>query len=386
MLLRASEATVAAAPLRQLGQHWTPKLQWTSRERLWATHPPSALLQSFHPSGSRGWALALEALINDADDDENPVGDEARWFEPSLLSKGLSAGSALSSLMVFECPLGAPILSPLLGMCLRSYEEEPILDGKVGHQPFQLNYLVPPSLLVAISAAAARSASLLGPTRPTSSRHFNTATGVGAEATELPVVFSRGRFLPQDPDPSPEAYLASSLWCVLSPDGSVRVLKMDANGSLSGTEEDASILNDVPQDEDAMSFSEGSEEGGGPSSGALSSDGLLFRADLEMCTMPSSSPSFTQADDPTCRPPSRMYGGGLHRVLCQAHQWTRPRQDLINPYATICWPEDDVDIEVARVCMAEAQVQLQQATSGCLLLSGFEIWKADECRLSAPLG
>jgi len=128
---------------------------------------------------------------------------------------------------------------------------------------------------------------------------------------------------------------------------------------------------------EASEHSEGEEEAGHVvMSGALSSGGLLFRADLELCKAPA-LPCWTQHAE-TRFPSERPLGGALLGILRQL-PWTPSLASLgrIDPVAEVSRPRDDIEREVARICMAEAQVQLKQATSGGLL-SGFEIWKEDD--------
>lgn len=336
---------------------------WSVSERLWVTHVASPLLRGFLcPDGARAQA-AMEQLA-------------LPHFSQHL--------SPHAPPVMFELRLGAPHLAPLAGLCVGG------MGSDSGMQGFDASseslHLVPPSLMLAMAAAAVRSADLRQP------------------RCQSPVLLCDGEFAPQAPEPT-GSYLAASLLCVLSPaDGRVVVLaasdEMGAGGSLveqSSEWEAAQVQQDgedgkvwqgdggfdddvqgegVDQEEQQAWEAEQPDEGWEQEQ-AEAGVQLLLSASI-VATLPVQHSTAVAAVESSLEGPavararqivrSLMHELGAFGDLVTAAQQEAPM------FATLGSPGSGgscgMDEGVAEVCLEEARLQLR----GAGLLSGFDSW------------
>ena len=358
------------APLPAAGRAATRGL--FSRESLWVAHLESPLLRSFHPPGSTQWGAAVEAALAAAEEEAEELQHPLQQLRPDTF------GHMALPVVVFECPLGLPVLAPLAGLCLCSGGS----SFGSATEP-QVMYLVPPSLLIAIAAAACRA---VAPTTA-SLVHATAADAMTVSERSSLVLLSNGSLLPQDPDSSAEDYLSSSIVCVLSPaDGSIRLFKSLAIGGGyesscygSGEMQHGGGWSDA--EAEGMEEEEEEEEEGGTIAQ------MLLKADL-VGIVPSGSTSFItnpMLPIPMARSPGRALVCGLVRAAAFSAQAATLGSQLQggHAFAMVCHPGGEIEEDVAGVAMAEASLQVQEGTAGGLL-SGFDSWVVRGGAAAAP--
>ena len=329
------------------------------RESLWVAHLESPLLRSFHPPGSTQWGAAVEAALAAAEEEAEELQHPLQQLRPDYF------GHMALPVVVFECPLGLPVLAPLAGLCLCS--EGSSLGS--GTEPPEM-YLVPPSLLIVIAAAACRAVAPM----TASQVHASSADATAVSECSSLVLLSNGLLLPQDPDSSAEDYLSSSLICVLSPaDGSIRLFKSLAVGG--GFENSCYGGGELQHSDGDGGWSDAEGEGVEEEEGPVAQ--LLLRADL-VGIVPLGSSAATinpTLPMPKAWSPGRALVRGLVRAAAFSAQAATLGSQLQggHAFAMVCHPGGEIEEDVAGVTMAEAALQVQEGTAGGLL-SGFDSW------------
>lgn len=287
--------------------------------------------------------------------------------------------------VMFELRLGAPRLAPLAGLCVGGMGSAD--SSMQGFDASQSLHLVPPSLMLAMAAAAVRSADLRQP------------------RCQSPVLLCHGEFAPQVPEPT-GSYLAASLLCVLSPaEGRVVVLaasdEMGAAGELSSEWEAAEAQQDGQDDkvwqgdggfDDDVQGEDVDQEGweeqqaweaeqpdeGWEQEQAEAGVQLLMAASI-VTTLPVQHSIAVAAvvnslEGPAVARARHIVRSLMHELGAFVDLVTAAQQEA-PMFATLASPGSSgsscgMDEDVAEVCLEEARLHLR----GAGLLSGFDSW------------
>lgn len=337
---------------------------WSVSERLWVTHVASPLLRSFLcPDGARAQA-AMEQLA---------LPHFCQELSPQVPS------------VMFELRLGAPHLAPLAGLCVGGMSSD---SGMQGFDASQSLHLVPPSLMLAMAAAAVRSADLRQP------------------RCQSPVLLCDGEFAPQAPEPT-SSYLAASILCVLSPaEGRVVVLaasdqvgadaeqssEWEAAQAQQGGEDGKVWQGDGGFDDDVQG--EGVDQEGWEEQQAweaeqpdegweqeqaeagvqlLMSASIVATLPVQHSTNAAVAAVESSLEGPAVARARQIVRSLMHELGAFGDLMTAPQQEA-PMFATLGSPGSGgscgMDEGVAEVCLEEARLQLR----GAGLLSGFDSW------------